>query len=502
MTPGSTLWLLLQEFRLQRKSAATTKRMLIIAGCLFLLLHAAAFPLAFAMLSMPAIPHGDEVWVYAGATAALLFLLLTTISTTLISVVQAIYGRGDIDLWLSSPLAPRSIVLVRVGAIALKACLGWALFALPFADAFGLVVAPKWFALYLVVPSLALLGTGVSLVLAVGLYRLLGPRRTRVFAQILGAVIGMMAMLPQFYNFASREQSAAAAKQLGGYLSTIAWPALDSWIWLPARALMAEPFPAAMFAIVCFGTFTLAAVGLASWFVASMAGAQGTSKGSPRKTTVRRFNTATLSAMRRKDILLIARDPWLLTQVLQQAVASLPFAIMIWRFSANGHSLAWAVMAPIAGGLAAALTWLTVSGERAPDLLYAAPVRRFDVLRAKLEAALVLIAGAMTAPIAIAWYVDPWLGQVLLFCCTGAAISNALLEMRYPAPGRPSEFNQRRRDNWGLGLLEMLIGLAWGGTAAGMMASGLFAFVGLALLALIILPMYLSWRETTAALAA
>jgi hypothetical protein len=159
-------------------------------------------------------------------------------------------------------------------------------------------------------------------------------------------------------------------------------------------------------------------------------------------------------------------------------------------------------MVPIAGGLAAALTWLTVSGEGAPDLLYAAPVRPFEVLRAKFEAALVLIAAAMIAPIAIAWHVDPWLGQVLLFCCTGAAISNALLEMRYPAPGRPSEFNQRRRENWGLGLLEMLIGLAWGGTAAGMMASGLFAFVGLALLALIILPVYLSWRETTAALAA
>ncbi len=35
-----------------------------------------------------------------------------------------------------------------------------------------------------------------------------------------------------------------------------------------------------------------------------------------------------------------------------------------------------------------------------------------------------------------------------------------------------------------------------------MMASGLFAFVGVALLALIILPVYLFWGETTAALAA
>ena len=436
MTPGTTLWLLQQEFRLQRKGAAKTKPMLILAGCVFLLLHAVAFPIAFAMQSFPAIPRGDEVLVHAAATAALLFLLLTTISTTLISVVQAIYGRGDIDLWLSSPLAPRSIVLVRVGAIALKACLGWALFVLPFADAFGVVVAPKWFGLYLVVPSLALFSTGVSLVLALGFYRLLGPRRTRVFAQILGAVIGMMAMLPQFYNFAAREQSAAAAKQFGGYFSTIAWPALDSWLWLPARALMAEPLPVGMLVIVCFGTFALAAIGLANRFVASMVGAQGTSKGSPRKTTVRRFNTATRAAMRRKEIRLIARDPWLLTQVLQQAVAALPFGVLVWRFSANGHSLGWVVMVPIAGGLAAALTWLTVSGEGAPDLLYAAPVRPFEVLRAKFEAALVLIAAAMIAPIAIAWHVDPWLGQVLLFCCTGAAISNALLEMRYPAPGR------------------------------------------------------------------
>jgi ABC-2 type transport system permease protein len=495
--PGSPLWLLYHEFRLQRRTAKKNGAVLALAGIGILFFHLIAFPLAMLVSSMPAIPQGDRIYLYAGVTGSAIFLFLTMVSTTLIAAMQAIYGRGDMDLLLSSPNAPRSIVLVRCGVIAVNACKILGFFILPFANAFGLLVSPRWFAAYLVLPCLALLATAVSLLAALGLYRLIGPRRTRVFAQILGGLIGMVGVIaPQVFNTMSSQQRTVAADRIGGYLGTIGWPSPASPIWLPARAVMGEPLPLAISVVLCAGAFALVSYGFAGRFIASIVAANGiASRGSRPKASTRRFHTATMAVMRRKEIRLIGRDPWLLTQVLQQGVCMLPLGMVAWRYNIGGVSAAWLVIVPIAGGLASAFAWLTISGETVPDLIAAAPLRSFVVLRAKFEAALLLSGLALLPVVAIAWYANPWLGKTMLICCGGTAVTNTLSQLMSRSPRQRNEFNRRGQGRVGAQLLELCYGIAWAATAAGMLVNGWWAVTGLLLVALPLIPRLFAWLD-------
>jgi ABC-2 type transport system permease protein len=496
--PGSPLWLLYHEFRLQRRTANKKPAMLALAAIGVLFLHLIAFPLAIAVSSLPPIPPAERVYLCAGVTGGAIFLFLTMVSTTLIAAMQAIYGRGDMDLMLSSPIAPRSIVLVRCGVIAINACKIVGFLILPFANAFGLLVSPRWFAAYLALPCLALLATAVSLAAALGLYQLMGPRRTRVFAQILGALIGMVgAIAPQVFNTMSSRQRSGAVDRIGGYLGAISWPGPDSPIWLPARVVMGEPLPLAIAVVLCVSAFALVSYGFANRFIASIVAANGTARGGGRrKASTRRFRTTTIAVMRRKEIRLIARDPWLLTQVLQQAACMLPLGMVAWRFNVGGVSAAWLVIVPITGGLASAFAWLTISGESMPDLIAAAPLRSFDVLRAKFEAALLLAGLALLPLIAIAWYANPWLGQTMLVCCTGAAVTNTLSQLMSPSHRQRNEFNRRGQGRVGAQLLETLYGIAWAAAAAGMLVSGWWALASLLLVALPLMPKFFAWLDS------
>jgi ABC-2 type transport system permease protein len=100
------------------------------------------------------------------------------------------------------------------------------------------------------------------------------------------------------------------------------------------------------------------------------------------------------SALRRKEVMLILRDPWLVSQSLMQLLYLVPPAALLWQSYAvaGGAPL---VIVPVlvmaAGQLAGALAWLTISGEDAPDLVSTAPVPRTRLLRSKLEAVMLCI---------------------------------------------------------------------------------------------------------------
>ena len=124
----------------------------------------------------------------------------------------------------------------------------------------------------------------------------------------------------------------------------------------------------------------------------------------------------------------------------------------------------WLVVVFLAGHLAGALAWLTVSTEEAPDLLATAPVRRRDVLWAKLQAALVPTAVIAAGPVALAWSMNAWLGFTVLLCSAGSALSTSLLHVRYPSTAKRSELAWRGASNKVLPFVEMLLGLTWGRT--------------------------------------
>lgn len=477
---GSTLWMLRHELRLQWRSTGSKLKVntTVAAVLVLLFFHLVAYPLALGARYMSPLPIAS---IYELVTGGALFVFLMMMSAALVAAVQAIFARGDIDLMLSSPIPPHSIILVRAGAVALTAVGGSAILGLPFANVLGLMVTPRWFVAYLALPALALLATAVSLLVALGLFRLMGARRTRIFAQILGGLLGIAAfLLMQLPNLLRTTGSdAAATRRLEDLFAGIPLPAPESLLWLPARALMGEPLPLAVGLLLSVGLFALVAHGLAGRFIASMTAAGASQSGRPRRRTASRpFRTGTVSVMRRKELRLIARDPGLVTKIMQQAIYLVPLAAMAWKYGIHNIALSWLILVLIAGNLAAAFGWLAVSGEDAPDLLSASPLRPADMLRAKLEAALLPVGVALLMPIVAAGYIDAWLGLTLATCCTGAALSCATLQLLNPNPGKRSEFNKRANGRWAMGIAELLLSAGWAATAAGMLAHSPWALIG------------------------
>src|SRR6185295_19789531 len=109
-------------------------------------------------------------------------------------------------------------------------------------------------------------------------------------------------------------------------------------------------------------------------------------------------------ALLRKEFLLLARDPWLLSQSLMQLLYLVPPALLLWR-SFSDNSTAIVLITPVivmaAGQLAGGLAWLTICGEDAADLVATAPLPAARITRAKIEVVLIGI-GAIFTPLIVA----------------------------------------------------------------------------------------------------
>jgi ABC-2 type transport system permease protein len=495
--PGSPLWLLRHELRLLWRRAGKVRVIFIVAALIFLFFQLLAFAIAAAVSSMPALSTDQVLMTRVAVSGASLVALLLMFSTGLDSCVQAIYTRGDMNLLLSSPVDPRTIVLVRAGAIAVTLAGGIGILVLPFANAFAVLVSPRWLMVYADVICLGLVATALSLVASLGLFRLLGARRTRVFAQIVGGVVGTAAvLLVQLPNAFSNQDRRAVTDQFGTFLTSFHWPAADSWAWLPARALMGEPLLLLAVIVLSVGLFALVACGLSDRFIASMVAAGGTeTSGSRRRGARRRFNTATATVLRRKDLRLIARDPWLLTQILRQAIFVAPLAFVAWRSGVSALPTVSFLLILLAGNLGGTFGWLAASGETVPDLVSTAPLRPRDVFRAKFEAAMLPIAFALVLPVAFVGWIAPWFGCTLALCCTGAAASNGLLHIFNPVAGQRGDFNKRAKGRIGLSIVEFAVSAAWAGTGAAMAYSPWLGLLGLALLAAPLTMLLRGWRD-------
>ena len=190
-------------------------------------------------------------------------------------------------------------------------------------------------------------------------------------------------------------------------------PDVGSVLWWPARAVLGDGdgagrragcellLLAVVIALVAprFGEYAIAAAGAGASPASRARRSAGFRVASPQ------------AALRRKEWLLLRRDPWLASQTLMQMLYLLPPAILLWRsFEAGGGALNLLVpvLVMAAGQLAGGLAWLTISGEDAPDLVATAPVPARAVLRAKIEAVLAIIAVIFMPLVAVIAVASPW----------------------------------------------------------------------------------------------
>lgn len=456
------------ELRLYLRSGtlkSTSSTVLIIGE---VLLHLLAVVIALALRAASA---------YAGAgvpstlpllltTGGLAFCFIFMLSRALNGVVQVLYTRADLDLLLSSPLAPNSIIGVRVGSVALTVALEVALLAWPFANVFVLFGLFSWSKLYLLIPALAMLATSLGVMLALTLFRLLGPRTTRIVGQVLAALIGMaIFLLTQLPNLMRH----GPQRGPGNYNGFAALLGADAGhlgaILLPARLVLTGYGPTLLLLLFSLLLLLITVRLLSGRFLraATAIGSQGSARG--RRASVRplHFRGSLRLVLIVKELRLIRRDPLLLMQLLQQSIYLVPLGLVLWRQplgGANAVPWLWLGIILVSGTLATALAWVTIAAEDAPELLTAAPVTRATVVRAKIEAALLPIALLWLVPLLALGRTHLGFAVALGLCAFGCSVSTALLQVYRPAAKRDS-FRSRGRTAPGKGFLEMGVILAW-----------------------------------------
>src|ERR1700760_601844 len=109
------------------------------------------------------------------------------LSQAIESVTRVFYARADLDLIMSSPVRLTNIFSVRIVAIALSVTAMALLLSTPFVDVLAIGGGARWLSAFGVVIAIGLSASAVAIAITVVLFRLIGPSRTRLVAQIVAA---------------------------------------------------------------------------------------------------------------------------------------------------------------------------------------------------------------------------------------------------------------------------------------------------------------------------
>ena len=174
-------------------------------------------------------------------------------------------------------------------------------------------------------------------------------------------------------------------------------------------------------------------------------------------------------ALRRKEFVLLRRDPWLISQTLMQLLYLVPPAVLLWR-SFSDSSAAIVLITPVivmaAGQLAGGLAWLTISGEDAADLVATAPLSPSRVIRAKIEVVLIAI-GVIFAPLIVALALAAPLQAAVTACgiMIGAACATAI-QLWFRVQAKRSQFRRRQTSSRLATFAEAFSSIGWAATSA------------------------------------
>jgi ABC-2 type transport system permease protein len=395
-----------------------------------------------------------------------LFVMPWLVSQALTGATRALYSRGDFDLMLASPVSPRAILAAHALAIAVESLLSVGIFLAPMIDAIALRGGARWLAGFPALAAASLFATALGLCLTLALFAVAGPRLTRVIAQIAATVIGAGFVLAlQALNVLPAHVRHAIVARIGAPGSDMLFDR-DGPLWLPVRAALGAPLDLTLWCLISVAFFAAAALGLGRNFALSAIRSAALAERPREKRRRRRspFRVGLAASLRFKEWRLLARDPWLLSQILLQIVYTLPIAVVLWRSQGGAGSIGVSVapaVVVIASQIAASLAWLAISSEDAPEFIATAPVTRREVERRKLEAIGLPLALFLAAPILGLAFYSIFVAALTALFCAGAAASTALLNLWHPMPGRRAQVLRRHSQSKLVAVVEHMLSLCW-----------------------------------------
>jgi len=501
--PGGVLFLLRHEMLLAwRAFRASGKgrhvRRLIFYSAMALLLGFGGYWVARLLSHVDPAPTPVALGV-AGVVFAVLLSFM--VSQALMLITESLYQRGDLDLLLASPLPPWRILTVRIAAIAINVSLLYLILAAAVFVWLPLFGGWAWMSFAPSVLLLALFATAAALVLARLMFWLIGPKNTRILAQIVAGLIGAAFFIAlQWENLTQAGDRSEAYRILMQQLVPL-FADPQSVLSLPARAAFGVANDLALWALVAIGAYLLAVWWYASRFAAEAASIAGLgARRRRRDTRARRMRGGVAASLVRKEWRLLARDPLLLSQILVQLLYLAPLFIVfasriaergVDRLSIGGFAAGFVLLVT---ALAASLAWLTVSAEDAPDLIAAAPIDRDLVENAKVFAAAAPAALLLAPPaLGAALFVSPMAGVWLLIGGAAGIASACLIAVWHQTPANRKDFRRRTRGSLALNVGRVVVSMGWiGATALAVAGMPLFALLP----ALIALGLLLALHES------
>jgi ABC-2 type transport system permease protein len=403
-------------------------------------------------------------------TATILLAWALMLSQAIESVTRVFYARADLDLIMSSPVTLANVFSVRIAAIALSVMAMALLLSTPFVDVLVIGGGIRWFAAYGVVIAIGLSAAAVAVAVTIVLFHLIGPSRTRLVAQILAAIVGagfvIALQIAAILSYGTLSRFAVLTSETAAGFA----PDLESLLWWPARAALGDGQ-----ALLCLlaGGLVLLGVVMAMFsprFADTIVRVSANAAPALQNARAKAFRAGSRQqALRRKEFVLLRRDPWLVSQTLMQLLYLVPPALMLWRSFADS-SAAIVLITPVivmaAGQLAGGLAWLTISGEDAADLVATAPLPPARVTRAKIEVVLIAI-GVICAPlIATLIFASPLQAAVTASGVIAAAASATAIQLWFRVQARRSQFRRRQTSSRLATFAEAFSSIGWAATAA------------------------------------
>lgn len=403
-------------------------------------------------------------------TASILLSGSAMLSQAMESVTRTFYSRTDLELILSAPVKAERLFAVRIGAMALSAAMLSILLMGPFIDVLIWRDGWRWLSAYGVLIAVSLTTTSLAVVITIKLFQWIGPRRTRLAAQITAAIVGGVFVigLQTAAMFSSGTLSRLSVLQSESVLAHA--PRLESALWWPAAAALGNfldlAWVLAISILIFLAVTARYAPRFAGYVIAATSVAQVTRQTRPDSGRFRVLSPA--STLRRKEQLLIMRDPWLISQSLMQLLYLSPPALLLWHnYGSSGGAI---VLVPVlimtSGQLAGGLAWLTISGEDAPDLVLSAPVSPMRLLRAKAEAVMQCIGIVFFPFIAVLLFISHQQAFYAAGGIAAAALSSIAIQLWFRAQAKRSQFRRRHTSSRIATLAEAIISIAWAGTGA------------------------------------
>jgi ABC-2 type transport system permease protein len=403
-------------------------------------------------------------------TASIFLAWALMLSQAIESVTRVFYARADLDLIMSSPVTLTNVFSVRIAAIALSVSAMALLLSTPFVDVLVIGGGVRWFAAFGVVVAIGLTAAAVAIAVTIVLFRLIGPSRTRLVAQIIAAIIGagfvIALQIAAILSYGTLSRFAVLISDAAAGFA----PDADSIVWWPARAVFGDG--EALLLLLAGGFMLLGAVVaiFSPRFADTAISVSANAAPSHQRSRAKAFRVSSRQqALRWKELVLLRRDPWLVSQSLMQLLYLVPPALMLWRSFADSN-LAIVLITPVmvmaAGQLAGGLAWLTISGEDAADLVATAPLTPSRVIRAKIEVVLIAI-GVIFAPLVLALaFGSPMQAAVTASGVVIAAASATAIQLWFRVQARRSQFRRRQTSSRLATFAEAFSSIGWAATAA------------------------------------